>query len=194
MTTDTNKKIFEYVKENGKVRPAELVRKFGFTQAAIHRQLNKLQNKKLIEKKGTPPSVFYQIPQKSLEEQVSAAFKKDGNIVSAYFLGSYNSGTFNSESDFDLAVVVEKKVSEKKIYQLIRHLRFPKSLDLSVVTKSSSPIFLFQIVSTGKRVYEININKAIAFEDYSLHNYYDTQHLRDINHRYLRQKFYYASQ
>lgn len=191
MNTNTGTNILKFIKENSRVRPAKLVRSFGFTQAAIHRQLNKLLAKKLIEKVGVPPKTYYQLTG-GIDLEIKEALSKNPKIISGYILGSYLSGNTNSESDFDLAVVVNNKLTESEVYDLIKKIKFPRDLDLSVVNKDSSPLFLFQIVSTGKRIYEKNFFEAIAFEDFSLHNYYDTAYLRKLNYSYLKQKFAYA--
>ncbi len=193
MTTNTNKKILGLIKQNGRERPVDLVRSFGFTQAAIHRQLNKLLAKKIIERVGKPPKVYYQLAGGGIELEINKALAKNPKIISAYILGSYLSGDTNQESDFDLAVVVRNKMTEDQIYNLIKNIKFPRELDLSVVDKTSSPLFLFQIVSTGKRIFEKNTFEAIAFEDFSLHNYYDTAHLRHLNYLSLKEKFLYAN-
>ncbi len=195
MNTNTGTNILKYIKEKSQTRPAELVHSFGFTQAAIHRQLNKLLALKLIEKIGAPPKVYYQLTGSGIEEEIKKALIKDPHIISAYILGSYLSGNTNQESDFDLAVVVNKNLPglQKEIYNSIQKIKFPRNLDLSVVDKNSSPLFLFQIVSTGKRIFEKNTLEVIAFEDFSLHNYYDTAHLRHLNYLSLKEKFLYAN-
>ena len=116
---------------------------------------------------------------------------RDPNIISAYVLGSYVKGQDRLDSDFDLAVVVKRKHehSDEQIYQLIKDLSFPKNLDLSVVDKTSSPLFLFQIISTGKRIYASSLVVATRFEAFVLHHYYDTAHIRNIYYSYLKQKF-----
>lgn len=118
-----------------------------------------------------------------------------GGIKLAYILGSAVSGRARKESDFDLAIVVDdrSKIEYNHIYQLICQISFPKDLDLSIVDKSSSPLFLFQIISTGKCVYQKSNQEKINFEAFVLKNYYDTAHLRKIYHSYLREKFPYAS-
>ncbi len=66
MTTDTSRKILSYIRSNKQARAADLVREIGITQAAIHRQLNKLLRKGEISKAGTPPVVFYIIKEKAI--------------------------------------------------------------------------------------------------------------------------------
>lgn len=194
MTTDTGQRIVDYIHQNNQARPRDLVRYLSLTPAAIHRQLNKLQKRNLIEKSGSLPKVYYHLAGKGLEAKIKEALAKNPHIISAYVFGSSLSGKARPESDFDLAVVVDKNSPdlEKKIYSLVQKINFPRDLDLSLVDKKTSPLFLFQIISTGKKIYKRDLNSAIAFEDFSLHNYYDTARLRSLNYEYLKQKFIYA--
>ncbi|MFW5719715.1 MAG: ArsR family transcriptional regulator [Candidatus Dojkabacteria bacterium] len=61
MITDTRKRLLEYIAQKQEVTVNELVSNFGFTQAAIHRQLNKLLESREVVKLGTPPRVLYRI-------------------------------------------------------------------------------------------------------------------------------------
>lgn len=126
--------------------------------------------------------------------QLRNAFKKEPQILVAYVFGSYAKETAISESDFDLAVVINYKEtnSEKKIYNLIKEISFPKNLDISVVNRRSSPLFLFEIVSRGQRVYVSDEFAACEFEAFVLNNYYDNSHLRNIYYSYLKDKFPFA--
>lgn len=132
---------------------------------------------------------------KQLISEIQKCLSKNPKIISAYILGSYISGKTSSDSDFDLAVVVENKtdITEDQVYDLISQIRFPKDLDLSLVDKNSSPIFLFQIISTGKCVYQRYQDKKVDFEAFVLRKYYDTQHIRNIYYSYLKSKFPYAN-
>lgn len=123
--------------------------------------------------------------------QIKDILKKEPNIIACYVFGSYTSGRTTKESDFDIAfVVVDKKIlNEKQIYELIKNVHFPKDLDISVVDKKSSPLFLYQIVSTGKRIYAKNETSLESFEAFVLRNYYDTQHMRNIYYKYLKKSF-----
>ncbi|MBI2600611.1 nucleotidyltransferase domain-containing protein [Candidatus Daviesbacteria bacterium] len=129
-----------------------------------------------------------------LISQIQQALSKEPKIKLAYVLGSTVSGRVKTDSDFDLAVVTDDKaqVSYDQIYQLISGLSFPKDLDLSIVDKNSSPLFLFQITSTGECVYQKSDTEGIAFEAYAMKNYYDTAHLRSIYSSYLKERFPYA--
>lgn len=64
MRTQTGDKIVSYIKTHKKVKPFQLVEKFKISRVAVHKQLVKLQEKKLIQKIGSTPHVYYTIPQK----------------------------------------------------------------------------------------------------------------------------------
>lgn len=131
-----------------------------------------------------------------LVTQINTALSTEPKIKLAYVLGSSVSGRTKKGSDFDLAVVVDDstKIDYKQIYSLISHISFPKDLDLSVVDKTSSPVFLFQIITTGKCIYQSSHQVKISFESFTAKNYYDNAHLRKIYYFYLKDKFTYANQ
>lgn len=131
-----------------------------------------------------------------LVAQINTALSTEPKIKLAYVLGSSVSGRTKKGSDFDLAVVVDDstKIDYKQIYSLISHISFPEDLDLSVVDKTSSPVFLFQITTTGKCIYQSSHQVRISFESFTAKNYYDSAHLRKIYYSYLKDKFTYANQ
>lgn len=131
----------------------------------------------------------------TLVVQIQRSLSKEPKIKLAYVLGSVVSGREKAESDFDLAVVVDNvaKIGHDQIYQLISNLNFSKDLDLSIVDQNSSPLFLFQITSTGKCLYQKSTQGKVAFEAYVMKNYYDTAHLRNIYSSYLKERFPYAN-
>lgn len=131
-----------------------------------------------------------------LISQIQTSLSKEPKIKLAYVLGSVVSGDAKNGSDFDLAIVVDHKgkIDINFVYNLISHIKFPKDLDLSIVDKNSSPIFLYQIISTGKCVYQKSEEERVSFEANVLKNYYDTAHIRKIYYSYLKDKFPYANQ
>lgn len=128
---------------------------------------------------------------KNLTDQIREIFKKEPEVLAVYCFGSFAKGKASSQSDFDLAFVVDDKKSTSldRIYELIRNLKFPKDLDLSLVDKSSSPLFLYEIITNGKRIYERDKQEITLFEAYILKNYYDNSHMRQIYYQYLKEKF-----
>lgn len=130
-----------------------------------------------------------------LYNQIHSALEKNPQILAAYVVGSTISGNVTSKSDFDLVVIVpnRKIMGEDKVYELIRHLEFPRDLDLSVADRASSPIFLYQIITKGLRIYKREDLDAGEFEAFVLHNYYDTAHIRNIYNIHLKEKFLHAN-
>lgn len=122
---------------------------------------------------------------------IQKVLKKEPRILACYIFGSYAKGIYNKESDFDIAFVVENKkvITDDVVYELLKDVSFPKDPDISIVDKTSSPIFLFQIIKSGTRIYVKDEYEANAFEAYILRYYYDTQHLRNIYNYYLKEKF-----
>lgn len=64
MITDTSNRILAYIRTKRQAKVVDLVRDIGITNAAVHRQLNKLLKKGEITKVGKPPVVFYILKEK----------------------------------------------------------------------------------------------------------------------------------
>ena len=62
MKTNTSFKIISIIKDNGQVRPHDLVKNLGISQVAVHKQLKKLVSQGKLVKQGKPPLVFYSLP------------------------------------------------------------------------------------------------------------------------------------
>lgn len=127
----------------------------------------------------------------ALSKDITNRLSAKPEILACYVIGSYVYGNQGNQSDFDLAVVVSNKtkIGEKEVYNLLEGIKFPCDLDLSVVDRKSSPLFLFQIVKKGRRIYEKDQKAVIDFEAYALHNYYDTARMRKLYFNYLKQGF-----
>lgn len=130
-----------------------------------------------------------------LISQLVDILRQNKAVLGVYFIGSSAHRKTRKESDFDLAVLVDDRrlLNEDKVYELIRNLSFPKDLDLSVVDSKSSPLFLFEMVSRGQRIFTRSEEEIAAFAAYVLHKYYDTNHIRKIYYSYLKDKFSYAN-
>lgn len=59
MTTDTRARIVEFIRMNGRARVGDLVEYLGLGNVAIHRQLKRLVESRVLAKTGRPPKVFY---------------------------------------------------------------------------------------------------------------------------------------
>lgn len=59
MITNTRSRILEYIRTHKQARAYDLVKAFGISQVAIHKQLKNLLNKDEVARVGKPPLVFY---------------------------------------------------------------------------------------------------------------------------------------
>ena len=123
--------------------------------------------------------------------QLRNMFKKQQNVVAVYVYGSRLKGYSTAKSDLDLAVVVDDvdKINYQSLYLKINQLFKKIEIDLRIVTAKSSPTYLFQVLKSGQCVYQRDEIEKVQFETKALKDFYDSQHLRDIYDRYLRQAF-----
>lgn len=126
-----------------------------------------------------------------LVNEVKQALKQNPKVIAAYVLGSVIENRDVAGSDFDLAVIVKNSqiTTYENIHKLLGRINFPRDLDLSVVDKKSSPLFLFQVISKGEKIYEKSNKEVVGFESFVMKNYYDTAHMRNIYNSYLKSAF-----
>lgn len=85
MTTNTGNRILAYIIARKQARAHELVKVFGISQVAIHKQLNNLLNKDKITRVGKPPLVFY-VPKEKKEEIDSHVLSNIKNVIDEKYL------------------------------------------------------------------------------------------------------------
>lgn len=123
--------------------------------------------------------------------QLEKIFIKQQNVVAAYVYGSRIKGYANVKSDLDLAIVVDDvdRINYQDLYLKINQIFSKLEIDLRIVTSSSSPIYLLQILKSGKCIYQRDELEKVNFETKALKDFYDSQHIRDIYDHYLKQSF-----
>lgn len=133
---------------------------------------------------------------KKIIQQIKEKFKNRLEVLAIYCFGSASKNRLSKESDIDLAFLIQgKKIDISEIYDLIKDINFSKDIDISIISKSSSPLFLYEIVSSGQLIYHKNDAEIKSFEAFVLKNYYDNAHMRNIYYQYLKGKFEsYANQ
>lgn len=121
-------------------------------------------------------------------QQLDIYARKKEEVVCVYLHGSRVKGNAIEDSDLDIAVVVKSKleINEKlKIVEEIKDIfKLDLEMDIKVVTRNASPVFLFEIIK-GVCVYKRSDPDRIKFEAFAMSNYFDTQHMRDIYRQYL---------
>lgn len=85
MITDTREKIISYITGHGQARVHDLVRVFGFSHMAIHKQVRKLVSDGVLQKAGKPPLVFYTISAKTEanldEENIAKSISERDRVI-----------------------------------------------------------------------------------------------------------------
>lgn len=121
-------------------------------------------------------------------EKIAQIFQKNRHIIAVYFYGSRVSGNAKLKSDLDVAVVADgiKDVNYEDLYRRISQVLQKHEIDLRVITKESSPLFVFQVLKNGHCVYRKNDKERLNFEVGATLEFYDTQHIRDIYTHYLK--------
>lgn len=126
--------------------------------------------------------------QKKLDE----VCRKHG-VIAVYAHGSRVKGYAASDSDTDIAVVVEDRVKQERgsfsSYKVASEIEDVligvKDPDVRVVDFGSSPVFLFEIISDGEVVYQADESSRVSFEEGVLRSYYDAEYMRNIYRNYL---------
>ncbi len=114
------------------------------------------------------------------------------DVIAVYLHGSRAKGYAAPDSDTDVAIVVKDRSKLKRgafssynVAGEIEDILSIKEPDIRVVDRSSSPIFLFEIISCAEVLYQKNALAKLSFEEKVLESYYDTEHMRDIYRDYL---------
>lgn len=124
------------------------------------------------------------------QDKLKDLFKLYPQIIAVYFYGSQVGGYASKKSDLDIAAIVDVPVNIDygdlylKISQILK-----EETDLRIATKESPPLYLFQVLKKGLRIYQRDELDRVKFETTALINFYDSQHLRDIYKLYLKGAF-----
>ncbi len=86
MTTDTSKKIIEFVKSKRQTTAKELADFFPISNRAIFKQLKKLINESKLVKIGRPPKVFYMLAEKKVDKKDLVIDSNTQSIIEENYL------------------------------------------------------------------------------------------------------------
>ncbi len=124
-------------------------------------------------------------------EKLDEVCRKYG-VVAVYLHGSRVKDYAAPDSDTDVAIVVEDRnklerghFGSYKVASEIEDVLDVKNPDVRVVDFVSSPIFLFEIISSGEVAYQKDEISKISFESGALRSYYDAEYMRSIYRDYL---------
>lgn len=133
----------------------------------------------------------------NLDENLPALrdlFVRQG-VVLAYLFGSQAEGTARPSSDVDFAILLPPGTPRAQFFDarlslinaVMDELHTDK-VDL-VILNEASPLLMHQVVKFGRVIYEDPVTQpAIDFYVYALSRYSDSEHYRQLGHRYLRER------
>lgn len=94
-------------------------------------------------------------------------------------------------SDLDLAVFADPPLADSErevlLTELMEEVR-RKAIDL-VDLRRAPPVLAYEVVDSGKLLFCRDTDALNRFERRALLHYFDTQHLRSVQERYMREYF-----
>ena len=125
-------------------------------------------------------------------KKIQALFRKYG-VILAYLFGSQARETAGPISDTDIAVLLPKKHSEKRRFEIRLALMrecakiLKSDTDLVVFNDVSSLFFQYAILNEGKLIYQSSEEEALDFESRTLGRYFDFEpFLAAYNKQYVK--------
>lgn len=119
-------------------------------------------------------------------EKIKNIFGKHPTVKLAYFFGSKAMGTSGPLSDYDFAVYLDEKDTEKMFEikfklndEICRELKTDK-VDIVILNITESPEFKYDVIKNGKLIFEREPFKVVV-EPRILNDYFD---FRDLLLRY----------
>jgi predicted nucleotidyltransferase len=90
-----------------------------------------------------------------------------------YLFGSRAKGSANSQSDYDLAILLDRPLNDAlKKWNIAQELAIKLNVDVDLVDlKDASTVMQFQVISSGKRLYSSDIAYCDTFETFVYSSY-----------------------
>jgi hypothetical protein len=132
------------------------------------------------------------------ETALQGYLKGRPEVVLAYLFGSFVERQGPKFNDIDIAVLVDDALMEAAedlgrygyasflTTEIAHVLKYP-DIDISLLN-NASPLLQKRVISQGKLIYARSEKERIAFKTSALSRYADTEPLRRIKRRYMRQR------
>jgi hypothetical protein len=123
-------------------------------------------------------------------ERLPAVFEKRPEIVAAYIYGSFATGKTTDLSDIDIAVLLRDKGSLELQLELIGDISEAlKTNDFDLVILNNCPPYMqYEVVSSGKIIYEKDREARCDFHVRALQRYFDVKHIYNEYNYYLKKR------
>ena len=126
-------------------------------------------------------------------KNLSPIFRKN-EVVFAYLFGSQATGKNTKTSDYDIAVMLNEKLTPNKRFKIrlklmaeISKILKTQNIDVVILNDIRDILFKFTIIKDGTAIYEKSHIKKVMFEFHTMTNYYDfSPFLNAYNKAYLK--------
>lgn len=118
-------------------------------------------------------------------------FSKKPGLLAAYIFGSYAEGVSRTDSDVDLAVLLERIPGDTLKYRLdmMDETKMLLKLNTEIIILNEAPRLLqFQVIQKGNIIFERNPDKRALFEMNVASRYYDYKRYFDYHTRQLAER------
>lgn len=115
-------------------------------------------------------------------------WERNKDVLLVYLFGSLSEK--GSGNDIDLAILLEKRASYRRITELLEDLyRIFGTQKIDIVDLwMANPVFKFDVIKTGKLLFARDIDILNNFEYKVVKEHMDTAYLREVQRWYLRKK------
>lgn len=125
--------------------------------------------------------------------KLKSIFKVYPEVSLAYIFGSIASGKAGKNSDIDIAVLLDKKLTKRKLFQIRLNLMGDISkvlkmpADVVIINNISALFFKYIIVREGINIFKRVEEEKIDFESKMLSQYFDFEpFLFEYNKNYVK--------
>ncbi len=126
-------------------------------------------------------------------EKLRSFFSARNEVVAVYLFGSVAEGFARSDSDVDIAVLLERSSLPESFLEYRARLNedlegiFHRRVE-TVVLNRSSPLLAFQVIRKGKLVYESDPEERALYQMHLMSRYYDYKRYFDYHAEHLKRK------
>ena len=125
---------------------------------------------------------------KTPDSQKIKAIAEKYQVNTVYLFGSQATGKADKNSDYDFAVLLDKKVPVKEygwklVYLTEEFMRLmnPNKVDVVIMNEPKITYLLkFNIVKEGKVLYDINKEERVIMEVEAMRNWFDWQYYEEM--------------
>ncbi len=124
---------------------------------------------------------------------IKQALQREG-VLLAYLFGSEASGYTHRESDVDIAVLLDDKISPEYYFDKSLALPeyfaglYPKRIISVVILNEAPPLLKHEVLRNGILLVNLDDDARVRFHVQTVRDYEDTKYLRQVQSYYLHRR------